>query len=246
MLGLSKGPCALAVDAARGSGKTTFLKIWAQHLRNKGFPVVQFNAWETDFSGEPFVALSTELMEGLDEYKGSVKKYIARMKMRAKEVLRRTVPSVTQLATAAISEGEPIGKEIGEAVASYAEARLTEYPVAQKSLKEFRRVLQDMATALSTQRAGRPLIVVIDELDRCRPSYAVELLELAKHLFSVEQIVFVMAVNRAELAHSIKALYGGGFDAEGYLRRFFDVDFRLPDPERDAFIDAMLDGVQIN
>lgn len=139
----------------------------------RDFPLFSSTLGRPTSPGEPFVALSTELMEGLDEYKGSVKKYIARMKMRAKEVLRRTVPSVTQLATAAISEGEPIGKEIGEAVASYAEARLTEYPVAQKSLKEFRRVLQDMATALSTQRAGRPLIVVIDELDRCRPSYAV-------------------------------------------------------------------------
>ena len=57
---------------------------------------------------------------------------------------------------------------------------------------------------------------------------------------------FVLAVNRSELAHSIKALYGSDFDAAGYLRRFFDVDFRLPDPERTAFIDAMLDAIQIN
>ena len=90
------------------------------------------------------------------------------------------------------------------------------------------------------------MIVVIDELDRCRPSYAVELLEVAKHLFAVDHIVFVLAVNRSELAHSIKALYGGDFDAVGYLRRFFDVDFRLPDPERKAFIDAMLDAIGID
>ena len=75
---------------------------------------------------------------------------------------------------------------------------------------------------------------MIDELDRCRPPYAVELLEVAKHLFSVDYIVFVLAVNRPELAHSIRDLYGSGFDAAGYLRRFFDIDFRLPDPEREA------------
>ena len=62
----------------------------------------------------------------------------------------------------------------------------------------------------------------------------------------MDHIVFVLAVNRSELAHSIKALYGSGFDAEGYLRRFFDVDFRLPDPERDVFIDALLHAIRIH
>ena len=59
------GPCVLGVDAAWGAGKTTFLRMWTQYLRNQGFPVVEFNAWETDYSEEPFVTLSTELTEGL-------------------------------------------------------------------------------------------------------------------------------------------------------------------------------------
>ena len=65
-------------------------------------------------------------------------------------------------------------------------------------------------------------------------------------MFAVDRIVFVLAVNRSELAHSIKVLYGSGFDAVGYLRRFFDLDFRLPDPDRTAFIGEMLNAVQIN
>ena len=67
LLASIEGPCVLAVDAAWGNGKTTFLGMWSQHLRNEGFPVVGFNAWETDFSEDPFIALSTELTEGLDE-----------------------------------------------------------------------------------------------------------------------------------------------------------------------------------
>ena len=58
----------MAIDAAWGNGKTTFLRIWTQYLRNHKFPVVEFNAWETDFSGDPFVALSTELTDGLKKY----------------------------------------------------------------------------------------------------------------------------------------------------------------------------------
>ena len=249
LVGDLDGPCVLAVDAAWGSGKTTFLRIWAQYLRNQEFPVVEFNAWETDFSGDPFVTLSTELTEGLHEYADEplAKKKIDATKKVAKEVLRRAVPSVIRVASVGILDVSPLlEKEVGQALASYAKDRLSEYQEVQKAVRKFRGTLQDMARELSAQKKGHPLIVMIDELDRCRPSYAVELLEVAKHLFSVDHIVFVLAVNRFELAHSIKALYGSGFDAAGYLRRFFDVDFRLPDPERTAFIDAMLDAIQIN
>ena len=121
------GPCALAVDAAWGNGKTTFLEMWSQHLRNQGFPVVKFNAWETDFSGDPFVALSTELTEGLHEYTDEpLATKIANTRKVAKEVLRRVVPGVIRVATAGILDGAPLlEKEVGQAFASYAEGRLT-------------------------------------------------------------------------------------------------------------------------
>ena len=247
LVGSLDGPCVLAVDAAWGSGKTTFLRIWAQYLRNQGFPVVEFNAWETDFAGDPFVSLSTELTDGLGAYTDeTLATKIDNTTNVAKEVIRRAVPGLIRVATAGILDVNPLlGKELGQALASAAEKRLSDYREAQKSIKEFRRVLQDMAYTVSKSKGNRPLIVVIDELDRCRPSYAVELLEIAKHLFAVDRIVFVLAVNRSELAHSIKALYGRDFDATGYLRRFFDVDFRLPDPERREFIGAMLHAIRI-
>ena len=248
LVGSLDGPCVLAVDAAWGNGKTTFLRIWAQHLHNQGFPIVTFNAWETDFSGDPFVALCTELTDGLKEYTNeSMVQKVEATKERAKEVLRRAMPGVIRLATAGILDTNSLlEKEVGDALASYAEKRLSAYQEAQKSIKAFKRDLKDMANAVSKSKCDRPLIVMIDELDRCRPSYAVELLEVAKHLFAVDHIVFVLAVNRSELAHSIKALYGDGFDAQGYLSRFFDVNFRLPEPDRKKFISGLIRSTQID
>ena len=240
LIGSIEGPCVLAVDAAWGTGKTTFLRIWEQHLRNQGFPVVKFNAWETDFSGDSFVALSTELTEGLHEYADAplAKEKIDDTKKVAKEVMRLAFTGAIRHASGGILDVDSLTK-------NYAENGLSQHQEAQKSIKKFRETLQNMAKELSKQK-GPPLIVMIDELDRCRPSYAVELLEVAKHLFSVDHIVFVLAVNRSELAHSIKALYGADFDAQGYLRRFFDLDFRLPYPERERFIKAMLGAIQID
>ncbi len=250
LVGSLEGPCVVAVDAAWGNGKTTFLRIWAQYLRQQEFPIVTFNAWETDFSGNPFVALSTELTDGLQEYTNeSMAQTVEDTKIHAKEVFRRAVPSAVRLLTAltsSILDITPLWeKEVGNALASYAEARLSSYQEAQKSIKEFKRVLQDMAYAVSQSKGDRPLIVMIDELDRCRPSYAVELLEVAKHVFAVDHMIFVLAVNRGELAHSIKALYGESFDSQGYLGRFFDVDFRLQEPERKQFIASLIQSTPI-
>lgn len=236
LVGSLEGPCVLAIDAAWGNGKTTFLNIWAQYLQNQGFPIIKFNAWETDFSGDPFVALSKELTGGLKEY--THESMAQTIEETTKAVLLSAVPGLIQLGAAGI----PV---VGQALASYAEGRLSAYQQAKESVPEFRRALQKMTVDVSTSKGGRPLIVMIDELDRCRPSYAVELLEVAKHLFAVGHIVFVLAVNRSELAHSIKALYGNEFDAQGYLRRFFDVDFVLPAPDRTAFIKEMLASLKI-
>ena len=248
LIGSFEGPCVLAVDAEWGNGKTTFLRIWAQYLRNQQFPVVEFNAWETDFSEDPFVTLSMELTEGLQAIgNGPMRENITEVKKYAKEVIRRAIPGVIRLATAGILDINPLlEKEVGNTFASYAEEKLSAYGDAKESIKRFRCALQDMAAGLSKANDGKPLVVIIDELDRCRPSYAVELLEVAKHLFTVDHVVFVLAVNRSELVHSIKALYGSDFDAQGYLRRFFDVDFRLPAPKRDMFISKMLSATQID
>ncbi len=248
LVGSLEGPCVLAVDSEWGKGKTTFLKIWSQYLRNQEFKVVEFNAWKTDFARDPLVALSAELTEGVQQYTDqTLAQKIQETRKATKEILQRAVPGVIRLATAGVLDVGPLlEKELGQAVASYAEDKLSEYQGAQESVQKFRNALQNMANTLFESSEGRPLIMMIDELDRCRPSYAVELLEVAKHLFAVDHIVFVLAVNRSQLGHSIRAIYGSAFDAADYLRRFLDVDFRLPDPDRDAFINAILDATQIN
>lgn len=242
MLRSIEGPCVLAVDAPWGAGKTTFLNMLARHLRNQEFPVVQFNAWETDFTSDPFLALSEELTNGVREYTvGPLSDEIEKVKSAAKDVVRLAVPSVIRLATAGLLDINPlIEKETGQVLASFTKKRLSEYLDARTSLRTFRASLGEFATRLAESKHSLPLIVVIDELDRCRPSYAVELLETAKHLFTVDRVVFVLAVNRSELVHSIRAVYGDEFDALGYLRRFIDIDFRLPEVERKPFIEATL------
>lgn len=78
-----------------------------------------------------------------------------------------------------------------------------------------------------------PLFVFIDEIDRCRPDFAIKLLEEIKYIFSVKGVVFVLSVNLEQLSWPISGAYGGGFDGHAYLQRFFDLQFLLPEPSSD-------------
>jgi hypothetical protein len=84
------------------------------------------------------------------------------------------------------------------------------------------------------------LVIVIDELDRCRPNYAIQVLEKIKHLFSIPGIVFVLGIDREQIGFSIETLYGKGMDVTGYLSRFIDIDYHLPEPDRRKFIETKL------
>ena len=232
------GPCIIGVDAPWGAGKTTFLNIWSKYLKDQGFVVVQFNAWETDFSGEPFLALSSEIITQLEQTSNdTIKNAVRGLADAAGRVVLQHLPDLTRGVGGIVPlVGGPTGAMIG----SVAKRVIESHQHSQHSIHLFREHLKDLAQGLSQKHCNRPLIIMIDELDRCRPGYAIELLETAKHVFNIEDVFFVLSTNRDQLAHSIAAVYGDRFDSHGYLQRFFDIDFQLPNVDRSEFIEHNL------
>lgn len=208
-VGNVEGPCVLAVDGAWGSGKTVFLRMWAQVLRGDeavGFDVVKFNAWDTDFSEDPLMALYAAMESSLKrgrDYKSVL------------EVVGRAVSTMASACLPVPDVVEVVESSLNAARSSTAE-RLRRFRDAQEAIGDVKKSLEEVAGS------GRRLVVCVDELDRCRPDYAIRFLEATKHIFDAEGVIFVLAVNMSELANSVRALYGGGFDAPKYLRRFVD------------------------
>ena len=221
-----------------GAGKTTFLKMWSQHLLNRGLSVVRFNAWETDFSEDPFVALCTELTGNIHADEGTeLSNKIDEMKEKGQVVFRHLASNALRRVTLGLMDYNALKADLEkQPEESQIQQRMDEHQETHEAIRLFRQSLQDMADGLA---GSGPLMVMIDELDRCRPSYAVEFLETAKHLFAVNQVVFVLAINRKQLAHAVRALYGNDFEAEAYLRRFIDLDIHLPEPNLESFIDKL-------
>ena len=86
----------------------------------------------------------------------------------------------------------------------------------------------------------RKIIIIIDELDRCKPLFAIKVLESIKHIFDVENIVFVFALDMIQLSYSIMCIYGQEIDANGYLSRFFDYISKMPRVENYDYIKYLI------
>mgnify|MGYP001851920171 CR=1 FL=1 len=99
---------------------------------------------------------------------------------------------------------------------------------AVKTEEDIKECVRNAFNEIIVEKAER-LVVFIDELDRCKPSFAIEMLERIKHYFDDERIIFVVSLNKEQLIHTISNYYGSEFDATRYLNRFFDVSINLPE-----------------
>jgi hypothetical protein len=106
---------------------------------------------------------------------------------------------------------------------------LAAYNQRKKSRETFRRRMSQLVSAVDAhaREVSPPLIVIIDELDRCRPTYAIKVLEEIKHFFEVADVVFIIGLHGEQLARSVNAIYGPNFDSNDYLRRFFTRKYHL-------------------
>lgn len=102
---------------------------------------------------------------------------------------------------------------------------------AVKTEEDIKECVRDVFNDIIVEKTEK-LVVFIDELDRCKPSFAIEMLERIKHYFDDERIIFVVSLNKEQLIHTISNYYGSEFDATRYLNRFFDVSINLPEISR--------------
>lgn len=97
-----------------------------------------------------------------------------------------------------------------------------------KTEEEIREKVKEIFDSIIVENVQK-LVIFIDELDRCRPNFAIEMLERIKHYFDDDRIIFVASINREQLIHSISKYYGTNFDSTGYLDKFFDWNIYLPE-----------------
>lgn len=145
-------------------------------------------------------------------------------------ILKYTLPVGVKLVTAGMIDIDSVSdKALSDFAGKIAQDRIDRYENDKQTIAKFKESLSSFVEELGrTGDKKLPLVFFIDELDRCRPTYAVELLERIKHLFNISSIIFVLATDKEQLGHSIRALYGQQMNVDGYLRRFIDLEYQLP------------------
>ena len=161
--------------------------------------------------------------------KATVKKHIGEATFDdiSNVVTKETARDVLQLAVDAIDMSD-------------AKETLDQFKSNKRLIAKFRASLAGLSEVLNVQDQSKKYVfILVDELDRCKPHYAIKLLEDIKHLFAVDGIVFIIATDTDQLANSVKAIYGSEFDAKRYLLRFFDRTYRFAEPSRQDFVEFL-------
>ena len=240
------GSMILNIDGAWGTGKSVFLKeleyvgttkeyieYGKQEYRTivdkfkKEYFVFYFNSWEHDLYSNPMESLISELLmkiaseEGVDDKIDSIKDEIS-------EILKKVGSEFFSRGIKKITSGLIEFKDFVEEKEDFI-PKITSINTKKEAIN----LLIQKLSSITDKR----ILIIVDELDRCKPSYAVELLEIVKHFFTHDDVVFLFGTNKSELEHTIKSLYGQGFNGYKYLNRFFDFEFSLPSINNETYAD---------
>ena len=243
----------MVIDGGWGTGKTEFCKklIRLMQEQHRDYQPVYIDAFRSDHSGEPLLALLAEIIkactpEDTDGQPSEKRKNITRnfskvAKFGIKTALnagfrylfkqgmdelvdefRQDGSNEQEVKNAAETVTDVAAKITDYTIDATVEALLKEQIEAEKNLETLKACLKELA-------AENPIILFIDELDRCRPDYAVDMLEVIKHVFDVENVKVVLVTNTKQLRAAINHRYGAEVDAQKYLDKFLKYSFALPE-----------------
>lgn len=214
-----------SISAEFGVGKTFFCTKLHDVLKQDGIPASILNIWEMDFYDNPLIPLLIKIKDLYIKYNQLCTTASDAVKFFAK---------IIKLFTK-----HRYGIDIDKFIETYQNLKPNKSDI-YNNYQEFEQELTKLKDLLAswTKRQNKPVVIIIDELDRCRPDYAVKTLEILKHFFDIPGFVFVLAIDEEQLKSSVETLFGTkNFD--GYKRKFINNSFILPKPDKVKFTDFL-------
>lgn len=227
-------PYVLMLDSKFGMGKTYFSTRFTKFLRKNSINCVYFSAWENDYIESPFASFSKEILM----YINNEAKLLTKAKNKVKKVSIATLKLILDMAkststTFGINAGLFNGnitindEKLLNAAKDFMETFINEKDSIQKFKDTLKHFIQD-------DLPNKRLVLIVDELDRCRPDYAMKTLEIIKHFFDIEGLFIILPTNENSMNKCVQSLYGFTDDkksSECYFKKFFDDTETLYDPD---------------
>lgn len=237
IVGDVEGHAAIVLDGPWGSGKSVFARQWAGLLRQRGHAVVYFDAFEHDHLDDAFFPLFGQFLDASDAGGSrfeSARTFLIKKATPVVKAMPRIAGDMALRAGIGISLAElrqhvdDVTDAQADDIETLIEESLKQAAAQVECVNGFRDALAAAVSgALNGEQSKAPLVFVIDELDRCRPSYALSVLERIKHLFAVDGICFVLVTHLDGLADMVRRAYGLK-EADRYLDKFFQLRFDVP------------------
>lgn len=223
-----EGSFVISLNGKFGSGKSCFLEMMKNELEAEQYNVIHVNAWKNDFFDEPIITIASEIIDYLNNQKSSNDNVIKNLK----DTL------VTVIGSAAISSNQIIDRITGINIKKTAE--IVEKEINDRNEKMGHKIFKDYVEKSNlfiqlnksiddylSSLGNKPIFILVDELDRSRPDYAVNFLETLKHFFQTKGIVFILGVDKSQFESSVRCLYGD-LEFSEYYRKFIHRNVNLP------------------
>jgi len=226
MLSNDKKGCAFAIDGRWGTGKSfildrierKLLDVQREETNDDRYYVFHYNCWQYDYYDEPAVAILSAM---LDKANSVVENTSKAVWVKAKEILSDVARDFVKnkIGIDVVGVVEDIYEKTGELKAK--ERTFDDMFAFKKTLDRAKESIKQIAEE-------RTIIILVDELDRCLPQYAIKVLERLHHLFDgVDNTIVVLAIDSMQLSHSINGLFGGKVNQKKYLKKFLDFKLEL-------------------
>lgn len=227
----------LALDSGWGTGKTVFLHMLMNDLKQKGCRTIYYNAWENDDWDSALIPIVARIKDIRSQIPNDAEKQLFEtIEDKSNKIgvfLKNNWGKISFNITSGFFK-KITSVDLQQIKKMYDD--VTKEQNLTKDYDNFISAKSDFKQELEKLSKDKKVIFLIDELDRCKPTFAIETLEVIKHFFDVKNFVFVFALDMQQLSHSIKTNYGQEMDAPGYLRRFFDMQLLLPKPLMDKYV----------
>lgn len=239
----------LSLDGGWGTGKSVFAKK-LEYLSNESqneqenefpqvdasvlndfrtqFDIYYFNSWEYDMYEKPLEIFLYDLIKHRKRIMDRQDKNVDRLDKVIKKGILPVANSTLKLLSGGTVDFDDLSS--GETK----DEKLLKSATYVDDLKER---INEVLEILTEEKK---IVIIIDELDRCKPTFAVELLEIIKHYFSYEKISYIICSNKNQLSHTVKKYYGSDFNGFGYLDRFIDLEYNLPIPDTKEYLNQVL------
>lgn len=227
-----RSSCSFALDGPWGSGKTFILNMLEQQLREyqdgEKFIVFHYNCWQYDYYDEPLIAIVSAMLDDIDEYvhlfPQEVREIAGHGLVVAKQVLKKVALSFLENKIGVDFSDLP---EIVEKIQDETSTAFEEEH-GYDNYYAFHKKMEQARVELSKIAENQTLVIVVDELDRCLPDYAIKTLERLHHLFAgLNNTIVLMALDKEQLENTIRQIFGENVNCAAYLKKFVDFELEL-------------------